>query len=326
MFERNKTVSLIWKKGKHNAFTDLCTFEDRLWCCFREAKNHVSKDGLLRILQLNSEGEIINVDTIRTPEADLRDPKLTVTPEGQLLLLAYRVNAGNAHHINNHQPVCWLRNVNATWSKERSIGDSGWWLWRIRWFQNTNVVGKLPAHKAFGFAYNMGQERLMFYSGDPRRSMDIINQDVLSKRKDGLGYPNESDLFFMDQKAYAVVRRDADSYTAQLGESVYPFLEWKWHDLGEYVGGPCALQLSQNKALVAGRIFYKKQLKTALWILDLNSKKLALSKILPSGGDNSYPGLSLFNDKVYVSYYSSHLHGKSCIYLAHFEREELLHH
>ncbi len=319
-------VSLIWSKGKHNAFTDLCTFEDRLWCCFREAENHVSKDGVIRILQLNSNGELLNVDVIRMPEADLRDPKLTVTPEGQLLLLAYRVNAKNSLHINNHQPVSWLRTVNGTWSKERSIGDSGWWLWRIRWFQNTNVVGKHPAHTAFGFAYNMGQERLMFYSGDPRRRMSILNEDALSKRSDGLGYPNESDIFFDDTKAYAIVRRDADSYTAQLGESTYPFKKWKWHDLGGYIGGPCAMKLSSNQTLVAGRIFKDQQLKTALWILDLNTKKLTLNKVLPSDGDNSYPGLAKHNGTIYVSYYSSHQFNKSCIYLASFEIEELANH
>ncbi|MBE1300175.1 MAG: hypothetical protein GJ680_09745 [Alteromonadaceae bacterium] len=324
MLKEKKLVSLIWDKGKHNAFTDLCVFEGSLWCCFREATNHVSKDGLIRILQLNSNGELLNVDTIRMPEADLRDPKLTVTPEGQLLLLAYRVNAKNSMHINNHQPVCWLHNVNGTWSMERSVGNSGWWLWRIRWHRNANVIGDLPDHAAFGFAYNMRQERLMFYSGDPRRKMTIVNEDALSKRKDGLGYPNESDLFFDHEKAFAVVRRDADTYTAQLGESTYPFKNWKWYDLGEYIGGPCILPLSNNQALVAGRIFNKKQLKTALWLLDLHSKKLTLSKILPSGGDNSYPGLALFNDKVSVSYYSSHQHGKSCIYLTHFEREELI--
>jgi hypothetical protein len=40
--------------------------------------------------------------------------------------------------------------------------------------------------------------------------------------------------------------------------------------------------------------------------------------LLPSGGDNSYPGLVLHDGKLWVSYYSSH-EGKTSIYLAEIE-------
>ncbi|WP_253289741.1 hypothetical protein [Verrucosispora sioxanthis] len=36
---------------------------------------------------------------------------------------------------------------------------------------------------------------------------------------------------------------------------------------------------------------------------------------LPSGGDSSYPGLVWHDDRLHVSYYSSH-EGHSCVYLA----------
>jgi hypothetical protein len=37
------------------------------------------------------------------------------------------------------------------------------------------------------------------------------------------GYPNESDIIFDNNKAFAIVKRDADSYSAQLSHSTFPF-------------------------------------------------------------------------------------------------------
>ena len=46
----------IWQQGAHNAFTDLCLYQGRYYCVFREATAHVSPDGALRILQ-SSDGK-----------------------------------------------------------------------------------------------------------------------------------------------------------------------------------------------------------------------------------------------------------------------------
>ncbi len=315
---------LIWDKGKHNAFTDLCAFNGELWCCFREANSHLSKDGFIRILRLNAQGKIQHQESIRAPNADLRDPKISISASGQLLLLAYRVNAKTGVYPTDRQPVYWVRNKRGTWSKECSFGSPGWWLWRVRWYQNKFSVGQKMRPVAYGFAYNRSMECLKFYSGDPLRTFSVVNDSALSKATHNLGYPNESDLFFIENKCFAVTRRDADTYTAQLGESVYPFKNWKWTDLGIYIGGPCTLPLTERIILVSGRLWQNQKFKTALWLLDLRTKKLLLHKILPSAGDNSYPGLAILDNYVYLSYYSSHKYSKSCIFLTSIEKEDFM--
>ena len=74
--------------------------------------------------------------------------------------------------------------------------------------------------------------------------------------------------------------------------------------------------LNDSQAIVAGRMWLGNQPKTGLWTLDLENRQLKRKLLLPSAGDSSYPGLVLSEDKLLVSYYSSHKDGKSNIYLA----------
>ncbi|MNY78943.1 hypothetical protein D3C86_2193840 [compost metagenome] len=60
---------------------------------------------------------------------------------------------------------------------------------------------------------------------------------------------------------------------------------------------------------------------TALHVTDLNGKIIKTIK-LPSGGDNSYPGMLMDQKKLWVAYYSSH-EGKSAVYLAKIPEKEL---
>ena len=76
------------------------------------------------------------------------------------------------------------------------------------------------------------------------------------------------------------------------------------------------LKLDKHFALVAGRIVKKSKLVTALLKLNFYTGQLQELLILPSKGDNSYPGLIMKNQHLWVSYYSSHQDNKSCIYLA----------
>lgn len=300
----------IWSVAKHNAFTDLCHFKNHMYCSFREAKNHISGDGTIRILSLDQHGNIENYSVIRLPGTDLRDPKLSVTPDGKLLLLAYARFPNEYNQTIYSQPMTWFSDNGLSWSSAKEIGERNWWLWRLRWNRGF----------AHGFAYNRGMQRLRFYSGLPRRTFELVNDQALSKEKHHLGYPNESDILFLrDNTAVALVRRDADTCTAQLGIAKPPYKQWSWQDLGEYIGGPVMLKLSEERAIVAGRLWRRSGPRTAIWSLDIQIAKLTFLKTFPSAGDNSYPGLVKWGEQVYMSYYSSHQNRKSSIYLANFE-------
>ena len=77
-------VEKIWDQGNHNAFTDLTRFKDRWYCVFREGKGHVSPDGALRVLQSDDAKTWRSAALITSETGDLRDAKITVTPQGKL--------------------------------------------------------------------------------------------------------------------------------------------------------------------------------------------------------------------------------------------------
>lgn len=296
----------LWFKGMHNAFTDLVEFNNRLFCCFREASSHVSCDGKIRVLEIDRDANIVNSYLLQENFADLRDPKLTVTPDAKLLLNAYARYHNTDAKWQYSRPCCWVSQDGTSWSGKRHFGDKNWWLWRIRWHQQ----------RAFGFAYNKRHNALNFYQGDPRRTFDKWQSNALSLAQHGVGYPNESDLLFSENgDAYALVRRDADSYSAQLGYAKPPYKKWHWYDLIYHIGAPVMSLIDSDKALVVGRIFKAGKAKTAVLSLCLISKKVTLLEVLPSSGDTSYAGLVIEGSSVYVSYYSSHIDNKSNIYL-----------
>src|SRR3990167_10212269 len=106
----------IWNEAPHNAFTDLVRFQDRWFCVFREGKGHVSPDGALRVLT-SVDGEKWESAALVTSEnSDLRDAKITVTPDGQLMLAgAEAIETPTGRH---HQSLVWFSDDGTNWSSK----------------------------------------------------------------------------------------------------------------------------------------------------------------------------------------------------------------
>jgi hypothetical protein len=303
----------VGNKADHNAFVDLCEFNQQLICCYREAENHISADGSICILTLDTKGNVLYSSRIAIPKTDLRDPKISITPDGDILLIAYARQTSINNQTIGSRNLTWLSQTGHSWSADKEFADRGWWLWRVRWHKD----------EAYGFAYNRKQNAIHLYSGNPRSNFHLIQPFALSLKQHKKGYPNESDLIFDHDNAFAIVRRDADSYTAQLGHSVFPYKKWTWIDLERYIGGPVMMRLDKNVALLAGRIVKHEQFVTGLLKMNLLNGDLQELLILPSSGDNSYPGFVLKEGMLYVSYYSSHEDNKSCVYLAQINAHSL---
>ncbi|MDG2105804.1 MAG: exo-alpha-sialidase, partial [Pirellulaceae bacterium] len=79
-------VQKIWDAAPHNAFTDLVRFQDRWFCVFREGQGHVSADGALRVITSQDGVNWEAAARLTMPDADLRDAKITVTPDQRLML------------------------------------------------------------------------------------------------------------------------------------------------------------------------------------------------------------------------------------------------
>lgn len=301
-------VQRISSRAQHSAFTDLLPAgDDHLLCCYRQATDHISRDGVIEISTLTLAGKAISRQRIAIPDHDLRDPKLSRDSCGRVWLIAQARHADQENRTLGRKMLSWFSEDGSSWSASHHLGLPGWWLWRIRWLGD----------EAVGLAYNRAQDRVDLYRGHPGKRMFCINPHTLSLRKHQLGYPNESDLHIDPTgKLWALVRRDADTFTAQLGVSQAPYTRWRWQDLGRYIGGPVWHPLTRDTMLVAGREFTGKALVTRVWTLHLATGKLTPCLTLPSAGDNSYPGLHIRGDAIYLSYYSQHLDNQVRVYLA----------
>ncbi|MBC8876502.1 MAG: exo-alpha-sialidase [Planctomycetes bacterium] len=292
----------IWDKAPHNAFTDLLRHEGRWYCVFREGQRHVSPDGALRVITSEDGSAWESLALITHPIADLRDAKLSITPDGRFMLNGAGMRAEEA--IRYHSMVWFSDDRGKTWSDGAVIGDSGFWLWRAHW------------HK--GMAYSMG------YRTDRDRTQRILR---FYKSKDGLHYDRHVEqvnvdngvgedklLFLEDDSVLCLLRHETGTKAAFLGKSKPPYTEWTWKDLGVRIGGPNMIQLPDGRIVAATRLYYPKQRTSLSWV-DPEAGTLTEFLALPSGGDTSYAGMVLHEGLLWISYYSSH-EEKTCIYLA----------
>ncbi|MGD8239719.1 MAG: exo-alpha-sialidase [Armatimonadota bacterium] len=290
----------IWDKAPHNAFTDLVRFKGQWYCCFREGQKHVSPDGALRVLASPDGAEWTSVAHMTSETADLRDAKVTITPDDQLMLSG----AAAVHQPADirHQTYVWFSTDGREWSDPVKIGEPDFWLWRVTW---RNGV-------AYGIGYHTGGEPRMIrlYTSQDGRSFD-----TLVERLHDVGRPSETSLVpLVRNRLLCLLRRDGDPNTALFGVSRPPYTEWTWKDLGVRIGGPHMLLLPDGRLVAAGRS-YEGGARTRLWWLEGKTGTLEEILTLPSGGDTSYPGLVFHDGLLWVSYYASH-EGKTSIYLA----------
>ena len=102
---------------------------------------------------------------------------------------------------------------------------------------------------------------------------------------------------------------------AVFGRAAPPFTSWSFTTLDERIGGPDFVDLD-GTWIVSGRRYLPGEQRTFLADLD-DAGTLTTLAVLPSGGDTSYPGMVIDDDRLLLSYYSSH-EDRTAIYLATF--------
>ncbi len=304
------SVKKIWDAAPHNAFTDLTRFGEKWFCTFRESQGHVGGNGKIRVLT-SADGERWDSATLLSEEGiDLRDPKFSITPDGQLML----VLGGSVYEskkLKERQPRVVFSKDGHTWTAPQRVLDKGDWLWRVTWHKG----------RAYGISYSNANK------ATPTNEWVI----TLVASDDGVafrpvvtfalpGRPNESTLRFLpNDDCIALVRREGLppnlGNNALIGTSPPPYRDWRWHTAGMSVGGPNFLILPSGSMIASGRQYNPKATgpKTFVGRMTLESVKAEL--ILPSGGDCSYAGMVWHEGLLWTSYYSTH-EGKTAIYLA----------
>ncbi|MBM0277877.1 sialidase family protein [Micromonospora tarensis] len=291
-------VHRIGDHAPHSAFTDLVRYAGRWFCAFREARTHLSDDGVIRVLTSTDGRSWSSAAVICQDGVDLRDPRFVARPDGRLQLLAA---AATGQATKTFQTVTWHSGDGHAWGDPTPVGEPGVWVWRAAWHDNTMYgVGYATHEPRFARLY---------------RSSDGVDLQPWVPMLFQGGYPNESGLVFEpDGTARCLLRRDGVAASAQLGRAEPPYRDWTWTDLGVQVGGPTLLRLPDGR-LLAGVRLHDGEVRTAVCAVDAERGELTELVALPSGGDTSYPGLVWHDDLLWVSYYSSH-EGRSCVYLA----------
>jgi len=306
------SIERIWDRAQHNAFTDLVADGDHLYCTFREGTGHIpGLNGTIRVLRSADGHQWQSVALLAEQHIDLRDPKLSIAPDGRLV-----VNMGaSIYHgpmrLKVASRVAFSTSDGTSFGQPQKVElpaeiTTGFdWLWRLTWHE--------------GYAWGCVQQAAVDRNG-PRalqlvRSRDAIHFEKVSKLDvDG---PSETTLRFLsDGTLAAMVRCEGKPQIGRIGLAKPPYTEWRFTDSNKRLGGPNFVQLPSG-AWLAGSREYEPSAHTALWWLDPATAQFTDLVTFPSSGDNSYPGLVVDanQNRVLVSYYSSH-EGKASIYLA----------
>ncbi len=318
--EDSLKVYKIWDLARHNAFPDLIRHNNFFYCTFREGDSHVDNlnNGKVRVVRSKNAKNWETVALFEMDGVDVREARLSVTPSGQLMaILAAGVWKDNAY-LSLEPYVSFSDKSGKNFGKltnvivDPSISRDLDWIWRVSWHKDTG----------YGVLYKVKQgERSGKWTAHLLKTKDGIRYENVSQFEVG-GNPNESSIRFdRNGKMYVMIRRESEDRMGILGHSDYPYTSWNYDKLAWSLGGPNFLFLNDHQLVMGSRYHENSKAYTALFVTDLSG--VAEKKILlPSGGDTSYPGMVIFDDKLWVAYYSSH-EGKSNIYMAELDLKQL---
>ncbi len=314
------SVERIWARAPHSAFTDLVEFNRKLYCTFREGSGHVpgkeGTNGTIRIIASDDGQNWRSVALLTEDHVDLRDPKLSVTPQGRLMVLI-----GGSYYEGEK---LGMRQTRVSFSDktgtrfsvpkpiivDAKIKTEADWLWRVTWHQGTG----------YGVIYQSGGEEFKAHLVATR---DGLNYQLVTTF-DIAGRPNETTLRFnADGEMIAWVRRERGTQNGFIGTSRAPYTNWTWKEQNVRLGGPEFLILPNGKWIgtTRGHLPERKTNTYVTWLT--RDGPVTPIVTLPSGGDTSYAGMVVRGDQLLVSYYASH-EGKTAIYLATLNAKALL--
>ncbi len=320
------SVKRIFYNGEHNAFTDLIRYNGSLYLAFRSCPDGHAINSTASIIILSSKNgeQWKQVFRFHVPQRDTRDPHF-LNFKGKLFVYTGTWYCGDQiesgkYNLNQHLGYAvWSKNGREWHGPEMLEGTYGHYIWRAATFS--------------GKAYLCGRRKHEFLEFPAHASANQITESAMLESDDGLVWKKvalfqehngdeTAFLFEQDGSVLAVARRGRGN--AELCRSKPPYEQWQRKDLGCYIGGPL-LAMWNGRYLVGGRKRENDSYRTTLyWLVNDELHQFA---VLPSGGDNSYPGfVELGQKRALISYYSSHEkdeNGKpmTAIYLVKLEIE-----
>lgn len=289
---------IIWDKAPHNAFTSMIVFDNSLYLAFREGNKHVDRnggdDGIIRVLKSEDGDNWISIDTISIKGRDLRDPQLSISPQGLLTVNFVAATYHNGHPTSYHTYMTeWDSNL---FSKPEKLNTplSNDWMWRLHWYK-----GRL-----YGFNYI---ESFDLLSSENGRKFELV-------KKFGLpGKLTETDFIQDGKRFLAIINRDNNS--GLIGRGLIDKGIFKWFDTKIQFVGPMLFEIDPHTILFLATVYVAPR-KLEQRIYKIKGTSLKHLVTLPSSADCGYMGAAIFKNSLYVSYYSTVSSGKVAVYLS----------
>ena len=302
-----QSVEKIFSDSNHNAFTDLCRFNDEYYLTFRSCPDGHMIYASSKIVVFSS------TDTVSwnkrfefsAPERDVRDPHFLVF--GDTLFVysgTWPTQEGNRNFrdMGNHLGYCgWTRNGEEWHGPVAMESTRGFYIWRAA----TNGT----------MAYLNGRRVKPGTKTVANSSLELDIEGCLLCSEDGLEWRlaaqlpgssgNETAFLFEDDGEILALARGWQEEHAHVLSAKPPFLEWRETKLDRQIGGPL-LAKWHDVYIAAGRETRAPGDRiTALYLLE--GSNLVKIGDLPSGGDSSYPGFVATDERsALLSFYSSH--------------------
>lgn len=312
----------IWKSSEHSAFTGLIRYNNYFYVVFREAPKHTGAGGKIRLMR-SSDGidwvtyKLFEVNTTTPLETDLRDPKISITPENKIMVLVDVETYSGGSRISRRPYVSFSDNKGENFSElqkctiyntANQLQEGSFWIWRVSWNKQGTGYG-------FDYLQNWGSGLTLF------KTTDGITYHEVTKIS-APNTPNETTIRFdANDNMYALIRTEKNGILVT-GSS--PYTNLKQQELDFLIEGQDFIFLDDQTVCIGTRRYDAQSNKrfTSIYITDSNFHFLR-GFDLESGSDTSYPGLVVHDDKLWISYYSTH-EGVSSIYFTSIPTAKLL--
>jgi autotransporter-associated beta strand protein len=308
------TTQDVWSDGTINSFTDITRFDGNWYVVFRTDSEHGTPapgiaPGDIRVLE-SANGQTWTTAALISGSGDLRDPKISVTPNNQLMIIA---GDTSQYGLNPVQSAAWFSSNGSNWGSENPIGQYDYWNWRTVWYNGTG----------YGISYGATTGPLA----------DITTR--LSTTTNGLTYtPSVLTLSSTDQladetgmtflpngTAIILTRRDYEP-SATIGVATGDYTNWTFTNTNLRVDSPDLMTLPDGRILCAARFFTGNTSGdeyTGLSWVDPKTGTVTPFFAFPyapsTSSDTGYPGLYWYKNQLWVSYYSN-VSGPTDIYVA----------
>lgn len=176
---RIKSVRKVYDDGQHNAFTDLCSFENRLYLSFRSCPDGHGVFPTSKIVLLESQDDALSwgeVFEFSVPNRDTRDPHFLLFRETLFVYSGAWVcdpARPGVLDLNDHLGFAVRSTDGGDWNGPRMLeGTYGHYIWRV------NSFG--------GKAYLCGRRKRNFTSGARGETDRRLSNPLSSKAMTGL--------------------------------------------------------------------------------------------------------------------------------------------